>query len=436
MRAEEDVYVRLVVYRPAVAVEQRREIALRKFHRRDNHRRQRNCEQHADYPERHPHAELYERADNHAERRRNAAYGNAESGDSADVDFLRFLVDDFSLFETRRDVLVGGKRALCNLLARPFEEAFVGREERLRYADWVVDNLRYGCVPIASVAVVEDAVFADNQVVRIARGDDGDDVQIGLALALADAVEQVAVRHRSHRRMLCNVVNLYAERAHSAVDVEPAELENRVGFVLVKFLKADEIAQQRTQTFVEPNELFEFRDFGDLGGDCGVGFERGKKRGRLVLCKNFAQARLGDFRAGGVRIRTEPRGIRRKYRLYFEPVCLRNRGHSADGLCRIFGEVGKSLAPHGVDVARKVERIRTRHERNGQIRQRAATVADVFGQDFREAFRPRIDYRSRGLVEAHDVAPRKEVVDFVLHGGERSVRAVGGSPERRSRERG
>jgi hypothetical protein len=113
---------------------------------------------------------------------------------------------------------------LLQLLGDHARELLVGRPEGLAQADRVVDDLGDGGIPVAALAVVEDAVAADHQLVGIAGGEGGGDGLLG-AGAHAVAIHQADAREPGQRRVLAGVIDRDHQFGGAAVEVERADLE-------------------------------------------------------------------------------------------------------------------------------------------------------------------------------------------------------------------
>src|ERR1035437_11146992 len=73
---------------------------------------------------------------------------------------------------------VGCRGAPGDLLLDHANDLLVGRPEGLRDADRVLDDLADRGIPISTLAVIEDAVAANHEVIRIATREGGHDLQL------------------------------------------------------------------------------------------------------------------------------------------------------------------------------------------------------------------------------------------------------------------
>ena len=117
------------------------------------------------------------------------------------------------------------------------------------YGDQNASRMLIGFVTIfvivasqSAVAVVEDAVAADEHVVRVAVGERGGDL-LRLAVARDVAVHEVRVRRAGERAVLAGVDDRHAEVERARVEVQRAGLEHAV-LLRVEVGEVDEVAQR------------------------------------------------------------------------------------------------------------------------------------------------------------------------------------------------
>ena len=135
--------------------------------------------------------------------------------------------------------------ALGHLLLDHPHQLLVGRQERLPDADRVIDDLGDGGVPVAALAVEEDAVAADHEVVRVAAGERGDDLHLlARALALAVAIGEVGARQAGHGGVFAGVFDREAQVAAALVQVERAGLEDGLVLAAVEVAEGDEVVAE------------------------------------------------------------------------------------------------------------------------------------------------------------------------------------------------
>ena len=423
-RPEDNTYRSLAVHRPAVCIQKRRERTHSKLECRHNHRGQGNREHNPDDSERNPVPEVQERVENHSERGRDAADCDAQGCDRPDVDFLAVLCCGGLLGRQVGHYLgvrVGG--VFCDLLARPLHEPLVRRPERLPQPHGVLDNLDDGCVPVASLSVVENSVAPDDQIVGVARSDDGGYVQVSLALALADAVEQVSVARRRHCRVLCDVVHFYAQPAVAAVDEEPAELENRVVRSAVERVEVHEVSQQLEEVFVEHYELFDLRDIVDVLAYFVVLFD---EREQLFFV-GFVDTRerlRPENRNAVVGARRRPRLVGREGCLDFRPARGVEHARSENRNGAGVAECGDCAGEYGVCRRAQIKPLVVDF-RDGQIFQLFGHFGEAlrFGENVADLLRLRVDGCRGGRVIGGEGGSGKIVVelfgDCVERGGRR-----------------
>ena len=154
-----------------------------------------------------------------------------------------------------RGLLLGGlvsrRGGLPHLFADEPADPLVGREDCLPDADRLLDDLRDRRVPVPALAVVEDAVAPDHEVVGVAGGEGRRDLELlGGVLARALAIGQVGLAQAGERGVLGGVLDAHAEVATAAVEVKRADLENGLAAAGVEIAEGDEVAQELEQVAV------------------------------------------------------------------------------------------------------------------------------------------------------------------------------------------
>jgi len=198
-------------------------------------------------------------------------FGAASAGALPVAGFASLACDGLQL---RGCLRVGLCCALRDRLFDPAHELLVGRPEGLPNADRVVDDLDDRRVPVAALAVVEDAVAADEQVVALARRERASDLHLGRSGPRAIDIREVALRHRRERRVLARVVDGEAEVEFAAVEEQRARLEDRA-LARIEVGEADVVVEQRREVAVQSRELLDARHRVHVGGDREIVRDRG-----------------------------------------------------------------------------------------------------------------------------------------------------------------
>ena len=161
-------------------------------------------------------------------------------------------------------------------------DALVGRPEGLAQADGVVYDLGDGGIPVAALAVVEDAVPADHELVGVAGGEGGGDA-LFFGTPHAVAIDETNAGQGGQRRVASGVVHGDAQFAGAAVQVEGADLEGGLALAGVEVAEGDEVVGQRQQVAHVAGEALEFARAIAFAGGVGLGGEPGGVGGELVL---------------------------------------------------------------------------------------------------------------------------------------------------------
>lgn len=236
-RAERYVDPDVPVHRPAGRIQYGGNVPLPELEPGDQHGREGDGEDDAEYAERNPEAEPQEGMQQAAYDRCNARKGNADCRDGAHIGFLR--VGDagrgtcgciLRLFHGTchfvRDLAFRICRRFCNLFLNEAGKLLVGAEECLADADRVVHDFDDCCVPVVAVLIVEKAVPSHDDVVVAARTEQGGNLHLFTRFpALAVAVHEVALGERRHGGVLGRIRHAEAEAARAAVYVERTALE-------------------------------------------------------------------------------------------------------------------------------------------------------------------------------------------------------------------
>ena len=91
----------------------------------------------------------------------------------------------------------------------------------------MLDDLDDGRIPVVAVAVVEDAVAPDHEIVAVTGGERRRDGQcLAAAAPSAVAVGQIDLTEIGQGRMFGRVVDTHAEVARAPVQIEGAGLED------------------------------------------------------------------------------------------------------------------------------------------------------------------------------------------------------------------
>ncbi len=120
--------------------------------------------------------------------------------------------------QLRVDVGIGGGGFLGDVLFHNAGEFLVGRPERLPEADRAGHDLGDRGVIIAPVAIVKNAVAPDHEIVVVALGNDGHDLEaFAGSFARAFAVGEEGAGKSGHDRVLGGVLDAQAEAARAPV---------------------------------------------------------------------------------------------------------------------------------------------------------------------------------------------------------------------------
>ena len=183
-------------------------------------------------------------------------------------------------------------------------------------ADGVIDDARDDGIPIATGAIVENTVAADEKVVAVALREAGGEVHRGAASARAGAISDIGLAHHGEG---IRGVDAHAEFGAPAVEEQSAGLENSPTVARVKIGEVDEIMEERTQVAMVAGETLDAGDGGKLRGQAEI---FGEERGEGVPAfagENFLGASETEFFAGGAGFGGGPRVVRREPRLQVGP---------------------------------------------------------------------------------------------------------------------
>jgi hypothetical protein len=135
----------------------------------------------------------------------------------------------------------------------------------------VVDDLDDGRVPVLALAVVEDAVAADHEVVRVAASEGrGDEHLLGAAAPRAAAVGQVGLAEGGQGGVGVGALDAHAEFAGPAVQVQGAGLEDGLAFLAVEVAEGHEIVEQDQEVAGAVHEADDAFEALDLLGQAQV----------------------------------------------------------------------------------------------------------------------------------------------------------------------
>ena len=164
-----------------------------------------------------------------------------------------------------------------------------------------------GGVPIVAFAIIENAVAAHQEKIRIASGKGGRDAHFFRA-ALADAVAigEVKAAHGCKLRMLGDILDAHAQVATAAVQVQRSQLEYRLVPSRVKTAERDEVIHQLVQVAAVAQQPFHRE------GCLYFGFHRFVQSDQLV--DRFAMIAGGNLGAASRHARL-PRRSRRAWRI-------------------------------------------------------------------------------------------------------------------------
>ncbi|CAM3164113.1 hypothetical protein RAHE111665_17405 [Rariglobus hedericola] len=375
--AERNVDLHASVDGPAVGFEDGADVALTELQPRDEHRRAGDDCNEADEDERElPESEFGEPGGDGAEGTTNRADGDAHRGDGADVHFLGLGLGTGGLFvgvggglggggELGVALGIGGCGALGDLLLDHTHEFFIRGEERLTDADGVVGDAGDGGIPVAALTVVEDAVATDEEVIAVAVGEAGGDLDGGFTGAFAVHVGDEGFAHRGKGR---RSGNLDAELGAACIEIERAGLEVGVVVRREELEEVDEIIEQRAEVAREAEEFFDRCDGDEFGiegfvlrdecEECGflVGGEEGFDALEAELLDRAATFGTGPgFEGGDFGFEGGPVG--------FSEAGLGGTEHGCDG-----GGVKRHEGggPSGVDGGEQRERLVGRDARQGE----------------------------------------------------------------------
>src|SRR6185437_16116475 len=108
----------------------------------------------------------------------------------------------------------------------------------------MLDDLDDGRIPVAALAVVEEAVAADEKIFRAARGKGrGNRHRLSPLVAGTAAIGEVDAAQACEFGMLVLVGNLDAKIAAARVEIERAGLKDSLSSARVKILERDEIVE-------------------------------------------------------------------------------------------------------------------------------------------------------------------------------------------------
>src|SRR6185437_11345431 len=207
-------------------------------------------------------AELQEARDDRGDRRSDRADGKAnggeDSGKARGVEILRLRRWRWwraargrrsPRHGLRRHLRLGARRArgrrLLHLVVDEARQLLVGQPEGLPQADRMLDDLDDGRVPVAPLAVVEDAVAPDEEIVGVARGEgSGDCHDLFAFVARAAAISEIDAAQGRELGVLRLVLDLDAEIAAPGVEVEGSGLEHGFASAGVEILEGDEIVEE------------------------------------------------------------------------------------------------------------------------------------------------------------------------------------------------
>ena len=98
--------------------------------------------------------------------------------------------------------------SFCSCSLMNLTQFFIRRPERLTDADWMVEDAYDGGIPVLAFTIVENAIAAHHEKIRIASGKGGSDAHFfGAALAHAIAICQIKAAHVGELRMLGDILN-------------------------------------------------------------------------------------------------------------------------------------------------------------------------------------------------------------------------------------
>src|SRR5687768_6009113 len=106
------------------------------------------------------------------------------------------------------------------LLVDEFDQFFVRRPECLPDADGVIQYSDDGGVPVLASSIVENAIPADQEEIRIAGGKGGSDTHLfGASLPYAIAICKIKPAHVGKLRVFAYIVHPYAQVAAASIQV-------------------------------------------------------------------------------------------------------------------------------------------------------------------------------------------------------------------------
>src|SRR5512135_3040439 len=158
-----------------------------------------------------------------------------------------------------------GSGELLQLLADDLGYLLVGRPERLADADGVIGDAHNGGAPILPLAVVEHAVPSHHQKVRIACRECGSNIHLLCAtVAHQFAIGQTYTAGVGVSSMRIHILDLDAQLATAAIQIERPGLENRLLFAGIKFAERYKVVCQAEQIALITNQALNRTDGLDL----------------------------------------------------------------------------------------------------------------------------------------------------------------------------
>ncbi|PRD38300.1 UNVERIFIED_CONTAM: hypothetical protein NCL1_03576 [Trichonephila clavipes] len=340
---EGNVDARLGVHRPAVGIENGRQVALAQLEPGQHHRRPGDQQHDGQQHQRQlPPGQAKQAADHRRQRRADGTQrqpdGREDADELADVegrsprcrrrrtgrDLLRCPRHPGRCLVIDRLLLGGGE--LLRLLGDHASDAPVRRPEGIAQAHRVLHDARDGGVPVIALAVVEHAVAPGHEIAGTTGGDRRHDGHGGLAviLAAAVAVQQIAARERGQRGVARGIIDLHAKVEAATVEEQRAGLEHRLA-AAVEVAESHEVVEQRHQVALVAHQPVGIQRGVGLGGHGQVGGDQCLQAGAGIAAVRVAgqvlpQPLLGHRLQRSLGLAAQPRQVRAEALAQHPPV--------------------------------------------------------------------------------------------------------------------